>query len=135
MDNTVINLTRLLGITAVGASIAKARLVQRFVRDAANIITLAIVTGIASGALLIGALYIAYQGFVYYGLQPLPAQIVVAGITILTVGLFIGITASRLRHLRGIPEQILHTEFPLASHINKIADSFMEGLLNEPKAD
>lgn len=129
------NLSRLLGITSVGVSIAKARLVHRFIGDVARIITLAIATGLVAGALLIGGFFVAYQGFVHYGLEPLPAQIFIGLLALATVLALLLTTSSRLRRLRGIPEQIVHTEFPFSRHLNTLADSFMDGLMNSPKPE
>ena len=127
------NVSRLLGIAAVGASIAKARLVQRFVNDLANVITLAIVTGFMAGALLIGGFYIAYQGLVHYGLEPFAAQVLIAITGTLAVLILLAMTASYLRRLKTIPGQIIHAEFPLSSRLNGLADSFLDGLFGSSR--
>ncbi len=131
MRMNTLNASKLLGIAAVGASIAKARLVQRFIKDLANVITLAIVTGFIAGALLIGVFYIAYQGLTRYGLDPFAAQILIAVISAVTVLILLGMTASCLRRLKSIPGQIIHGEFPLSHRLNRLADSFLDGLLGE----
>ena len=128
-------LSKLLGITTVGVNIAKAQLVQRFVKDLSNIIALAIATGFMAGALLIGLFYIAYQGLTYYGLEPLAAQVILAFLSALTVIACLRMTSSRLRSLRTIPGQIIHGEFPLYSRLNSLVDSFLEGFLASPPRD
>ena len=120
---------RLLGITAVGASIAKARLIHRFVGEIASIIITAIATGLMAGALLIGGFYVAYQGLVRNGLEPFAAQVLIAGFGLLTVLVLLALTFARLRSLRSIPGQIVHAEFPFSSRLNNLADSFLDGLL------
>ena len=122
-------LSTLLGITAVGTSIAKARLMQRFVGDITNVITLAIATGLVIGALLIGGFYIAYQGLIRYGLDPFAAQILIAVISAITALVLLSITTSYIKRLKSIPAQLIHGEFPLSSRLNGLADSFLNGLL------
>ena len=120
---------RLLGITAIGASIAKARIVQRLVKDLAHIITLAIATGFMAGALLIGLFYIVYQGLTRYGLEPMAAQILVALLVAGTIAIFLYVTTLRLQRLKTIPGQFIQQEFPFSSRLNGLADSFLDGLL------
>ena len=122
-------LNRLLGITAIGVGIAKARIVQRLVKDLAYIITLAIATGLMAGALLIGLFYIAYQGLTHFGLEPMAAQILVALLVAGTIAVFLYATTLRLRCLRTIPGQIIQEEFPFSSRLNGMADSFLDGFL------
>lgn len=130
------SLNKLLGITAVGATIVKARLVQRFINDLAGIITLAIATGMVTGAFLIGALYVAYQVLLHYGLDPFVGQILIGSVAGLLALILIRMTSLRMKRLRGIPGQIINADFPLVSRINGLADSFLDGLMNpssEPK--
>jgi hypothetical protein len=127
---TMTNLSRLLGITAVGASIAKARLVQRFINDLAGVITLAIATGCMAGALLIGGFYIAYQGLVRYGLDQFAAELLIAAFAAATVILMISRITARLRGMGSIPGNIIQTEFPLANRLNGLVDSFIDGVLS-----
>lgn len=124
------NLSKILGIATVGASIVKARLVQRLIKDIASIIALAIATGLMTGSLLIGGFYVVYQVLTHYGLEPIPAQMLVGASALLVLFLLIDRAAVKLRRLKNIPEQIVHTEFPLASRLDAIADSFLNGLFN-----
>jgi hypothetical protein len=129
-------LSKLLGITAIGASIAKARLLQRFVHDMASVITLSIATGLMAGALLIGGFYIAYQGLVRYGLEPLAAQILLAGAAFIALMIMLNMMRACFRRIKSIPGQLIQPEFPLPDKLNNIADSFLDGLmggLNHPK--
>ncbi len=123
------NLMRILGITSLGASLVKAKLVQRFVGEIASVITLAIATGLMAGALLVGAFFVLYEALVHYGLEPLPAQVCVIGLALGTVAFLTKTLTDKLRGLRSIPERIVHTELPFSGHLNALADSFMEGFL------
>jgi hypothetical protein len=137
MDNTMNHLSRLLGIAAVGASvgasIAKARLMQRFIKDIANIVTFAIAAGFMVGLLLIGVFYIIYQTLMRYGLDPFAAQIFIITLSAIILIILIITIASRIRNVKYIPAQIVHGEFPLYSRLNELADSFLEGLLDSPR--
>ena len=132
---TMNNLSRLLGVTAVGASIVRARLTQRFVSDVARIITLAIAAGIMAGAFLVGGFYAAYQALLRHGLETQPAQLVIASLAAATIIALYSMSCTRMRHLSMIPRQITQAEFPLSSHINGAIDSFLNGLFdsNSPK--
>src|SRR5947209_2750368 len=90
----------LLGIAAAGTSIARTKLIQRFMHDVAGVIVLTITTGFMTGALLLGVFYIAYEGLVRFGLEPLAAQVLMTVIGALTVVLLVSVTSYRMRRLK-----------------------------------
>jgi len=131
MKRNARTIDRLLGIATAGASIAKARLVQRFIKDLANVITLAIATGFMVGAFLIGGFYLVYQWLIRSGLDPYAAQILIGLVSAVVVLILFGMTASYLQRLRSIPGQIIQGEFPLSGRLNRLVDSFLDGLLGK----
>ncbi len=123
-------LGKLLSIATVGSTFANVALLRRFLSGVTGVVALVVVSAIMGCVILVAGLAAAYFGLIHYGLDPYAAALTIAVFMLLIMGLLIGLTAVRLRHLRELPYHDMYQELPSLSRVAGITDAFLDGLLN-----
>lgn len=122
----------ILGLISLGRVFAATPLYKRFLSGVAAVICLTIVTGMVSGALLIGLFYGVYELFLLNGLESTPALITTFALGVLTLVVLVMCTLSHLRSLLDVPKMLMEHQHPIASRATSIAQAFIEGFTSTP---
>jgi hypothetical protein len=117
----------ILGIISLGRSFAGTSLYRKFLSGVAVVICMMIVTGMIAGALLLGAFYGVYQGFMYYGMESTPALIATFGLGAMVFAILVMLTLNHLRSLVSIPQMLVRDENPIASRATDMVQAFIDG--------
>jgi len=124
---------KLLGAATAGSTLAGVGLLHRFLSGIASIVILSIVSAFMLCALLAVSFCMAYLSLVHYGLDPYAAGIAV-GIAAFCITLaLVAASMQKLRQLGSLSHPILQRYGTNWPDIGKIADAFIDGLLNHKK--
>lgn len=108
-------------------------MLNSMVRDILAVLVLTILTSVLFGFLIIGSLYAGFYALLMLGMSVLTASLMIAGIALLVVGVLVGITISRWRQIKLMPEADAAADAGVTGRIKTVADSFLAGLA-EPRA-
>jgi hypothetical protein len=103
---------------------------RRFLSGVAIVVGLILITSVLISALLISGFYVAYIMFQHYGWEPQAALALTGFLAVLTTAICVVFTASRLRRLRDMPQQLFHKS-TLAHRANETIDAFFDGLMTD----
>ncbi len=92
------------------------------------LLMLAVIVGMVSGALILGALYLIYHLLLTHGMGADGALLTVGGVALLLVFLLSFIAASCFRKLYNA----IKPQPALAAHVGRTIEAFLNGLLATP---
>lgn len=96
-------------------------------------VVLSVITGVLVGALLINGAYVAYHSLLLNGLEPPAAQAITGVVLLLITGLLYSALHIKIQQLQNAIQRLLRMQSPIASRLNDITGSFMDGLLDRPE--
>lgn len=122
-------LEKLLGVVVVQRKLSANTLFQQILWHLVISVVLSVILGVLLSSLLIGGAYAAYHSLLLNGLDSLAALVVIGVIALLTISLIYGIFRIKIQTLKNTVRRLLNLQSPIASRLNHITDSFIEGLL------
>jgi hypothetical protein len=120
---------KLLGVVMVQHKLSANALFQQILWYVMVCVVLSIILGVLASAVLIGGTYVAYHTLLLNGLEPLVAQVFISFIALLAMGLIYVLFRIRIQLLKNAVYRLLKLQSPIASRLNHITNSFIDGLL------
>jgi hypothetical protein len=122
----------LLGIAMVRRRIVSTIMFRQLLWGVGIFIALSVTAGVASALLLAAGLSAVYHGLLLYGLEPAAAGVTTGGLALLLIALIAAAFHLKIRQLQDSIRNLLKAQAPVASRLNDITDSFLDGLF-EPE--
>jgi len=102
-------------------------LIESLLVGMAFVFMLSLVASILFTSLIAGGIYVAYQGMITHGVEPLAAACILGGIIVLVLAVIIMAAVLLAYKISHIPKQLTLVESGISRHINDVVDAFSEG--------
>jgi len=121
-------LDKLVGLAGMESMVASTAILKQFLSGIVVVIALTAVSSTLAGILMMAGLYAFYLGLIRHGLDPTVAALLAVGIAVIVMA-GLGIWAMiRWRELKDMPGR-LYGEVSLLGRVDRMADAFIDGLL------
>ncbi len=125
------NFGTIVGLISAGRALSGLHLYRRLLSGVVVLVALVAASAMLASGLLIGLFYAAYLGFVAYGLTEIMAVFATLGLGLLLLAILVAVTLSYARQVLELPKLIVEHQFPVASRVSGVFQSFMDGALGK----
>ncbi len=121
---------KIMSVVSIGGTVANVALLQRFLSGVTVVVALTVISAFMIGLMLTGLFGALYFCLVHYGLLPEIAALMVALFALLMTITLAVIVILRVKHLRGLPSQMLRKDLSSLAPLGEVLESFINGFMS-----
>lgn len=108
-------------------------LIAALLAGLAIIAILSLMAMLLFGFLVLGGIYVSYQGLLGAGFTPQQAALITGGVIFVLLAAIIAVILMCVRQIKTIPKRLVTNEAPVVNVVSNIADAFVEGFRKQAK--